>query len=580
MRLVSWFLMIAALAAGCAGTQPALRSDESLGVQRVVMFQNGLTYIERRGAIDSRTVELQARRDQVDDVLKSLTVVDHGGSKVASVRVVPGAEDDEVVTLQVGLAEDGRHDLSISYVAAISGWRPTYRLVADDEGQVRLQGMAVVDNRSGEAWRDITLSLSTEVPLSFRYDLRTPRAARRPELDGDGRLITSGAPEATPTTASPLLASHEGSNVQAAYAHENAYLPQMSHRAGVRLEGGQPEGDDEDGDDPMRALARAGGLDGALLEGIGGFSLADGESGLVPFVDQQTEGQLVLLYKPATRSGPSSTRPYHAALVRNPLDAPLLTGPVAVYREDRFLGDGVTGTIPANAHAFVAFALAPSVEIEQTTARGEDHLRALSLRGGTLRVEVQATQRTSFQVTSSRPLDTPLYLFVPALEGYDPREAPDGTIATAAGYYVPAAEGQSSQQLDFVIQQQRTTEVDISSSPTHHYTSALIELVESSAPEEAARLTAIVNRLEELATEQRRWSQDLSVHRQALNERRLALESLEGIAANGALRRRLAASVAEGVARVDDLTRHRVEANAESIALRQEWFERLRAMSL
>lgn len=590
--------------AGCAGRRALVAPDASIRISRVVLFQNGLAYVERRGATERRDVELRARRDQVDDVLKSLTVVDHaaGGTKVASVRVLPAADDAATVTLAVGLAKAGSHDLSISYVAEMSGWRPTYRLVAGANGRIRLQGLAVIDNRSGEPWVDVDLALSTDVPLSFRYALQTPQPARRPQLSSDGRLLQKTAPSelssSNPVSPSLLAAAVDNPGIQAAYAELNESLPQISSRAGVLLDNldpanaspgppektapGQPAAAaPPPAVDPIQALDESEGLEGALLESAGGFNLGDGESGLVPFVDQAAEGSLVLLYKPATGGGPSSRHPYQAVLFRNPLDAPLLTGPVAVFTGDQFLGDGVTGTIPGGSHAFVAYALAPGVQVEQATERGEDDIRAVAVRGGQLRVELQATVETRFTVTSSRPLDQRLYLFVPRVAGYDPRQPPQGTIATPDGYYVPAPQG-SQQRLTqtFALAQTRTNEVDISADPGHAYVPALIAMLGADGQTDVSRLTAIVDRVDELRVEAERWRADLDSQREALAERRRALESLRDVPANGDIRRRLAASVAQGVAAVDELTRRMVEANAELIALRQDWYEQLRDLTV
>jgi hypothetical protein len=603
--------VVAAIAvAGCAGRQALVQPNESMRISRVVLFQNGLAYVERRGATERRSIELTARRDQVDDVLKSLTVVDRavdgaadgrrGGTKVASVRVLPSAEGASTVTLSVGLAKAGSHDLSISYVAEMSGWRPTYRLVADAGGRIRLQGLAVIDNRSGEPWTDIALALSTDVPLSFRYALQTPQPARRPQLSSDGRLLQKVVPAelgAADLSSPGLMAAVDNPGIQAAYAEMNNELPQISSRAGVlldnvspRLDGTRPAkaapGEPAAADptrtaDPIQALDESEGLEGTLLESQGGFSLGDGESGLVPFVDQAAEGSLVLLYKPATNGGPSSRHPYQAVLFRNPLDAPLLTGPVAVFTGDQFLGDGVTGTIPARSHAFVAYALSPGVQIEQATDRGEDDIRAVAVRGGRLRVELQATIETRFTVASSRPFDQRLYLFVPKVQGYEPRRPPEGTVATPDGYYVPAPRGaQQRLALSFELAQTRTSEVDISADPGHAYVPALIAMLGADGRTDVSRLTAIVDRVDELRVEEQRWRDDLESQREALTERRQALESLRDVPANGEIRRRLATSVAQGVAAVDELTRHMVEANAELIALRQDWYELLRDLTV
>lgn len=592
----SWLLlhvlgltMVLLLSLGCASRRPLVEANEGLRISRVVLFQNGLAYVERRGQTAEHSVKIRARRDQVDDVLKSLTVVDRDGANVASVRVLPAPDDAETIDLEVALTKASSHDLSISYVAEMSGWRPTYRLVAGDDGQVRFQGLAVVDNRSGELWQDIDLSLSTDLPLSFRYALQSPSPTKRPELTADGRLVHSAATQESPNGVTPGLVAMNNprSDVQAAYATMNAYMPEMSRRSGVVInnaedeEEGQASTDDSSAViDPLRALDASQGLAGALLEGQGAFNLGEGESGLVPFVDRATEGRLVLLYKPASRGGPSATRPYHAVLFRNPLDAPLLTGPVAVYSEDQFLGDGVTGTIAAGHHAFVAFAMSPEVQVEHSSSRGEDDVRAVAVTAGTLRVELQATLRHHFRFTSSTRLDQPLYLFVEAVEGYQPREAPDGTISTEAGYYIPATASGGANELDFVLLRERSSQVNIAADPSHPWVPALVELLGRVGSIDTAPFVAIADRVEELRLLEQRSREDLTIRRQALSERREALQSLRDVPANHQLRRRIAASVAEGVTEVDELTRAVVAANAERSALRAEWYDLLRELTI
>lgn len=582
MRLVSAVAALAAAAAAsaCGGSRPMVSASEPLGVSRVVLFQNGLAYIERRGAVEAGAVEVTTRTEQLDDVLKSLAVVDRTGGGVSSVRVLPAGAEARDVTLRVGLAGDGAHDLTVSYVAAVSGWRPTYRLVDEGEGRVRVQGLAVVDNQTGEPWRGISLVLSTDVPLSFRYALREPRLVERPELSSDGRLLQKVLPAVSPSLAEP-------SDVNEAYGLANAYQPELSTRAGARveLEPGEPGAAADPAPlavDPARALDEHVGTTGVFVESPTRFSLEDGETGLVPFLDQVTEGERVLLFKPAPGGSASHHRPYQAVLFRNPLDAPLLTGPVAVYAEGSFLGDGVTGTIPAGTHAFVAYSLDPGVGVESRAERASDDVRAVALTGGVLTVELQAVARTTFEVTSPTPLGLPLYLFAEAVEGFEPRSLPDGAITTPAGYFVPAPRGARHARVDFEQVRERTERVNVAADPSHPYVTALLGLLEgrSDGDEAVGRLRGIVDRLAELDRARDRCEEDLEVQRAALAERREALEALRDVPANAALRRRIAGSVAEGVRRVDDLTRDLVEANAEGVALREQWYDLLRDLTV
>ena len=73
-------------ASGCAGSQIVEPAAE-LRVTKVVLYQNGVGYFERRGTISGRDLELRVRPDQINDVLKSLTVLDLSGSVASSVSL-------------------------------------------------------------------------------------------------------------------------------------------------------------------------------------------------------------------------------------------------------------------------------------------------------------------------------------------------------------------------------------------------------------------------------------------------------------------------------------------------------------
>ncbi|HTK37811.1 MAG TPA: hypothetical protein VL325_04915, partial [Pyrinomonadaceae bacterium] len=70
-------------------TQPAptARSEvSSLPIRRVVLYSNGVAYIERRGTVTGNAeINLSFKQSQIDDVLKSMVVLDLGQGKIGAV---------------------------------------------------------------------------------------------------------------------------------------------------------------------------------------------------------------------------------------------------------------------------------------------------------------------------------------------------------------------------------------------------------------------------------------------------------------------------------------------------------------
>jgi hypothetical protein len=67
-----------------AGRMPALK--QSLPIRRVILYSNGVAYIERRGMVEGHAeVSLSFKQSQVDDVLKSMIVLDLGKGRIGAV---------------------------------------------------------------------------------------------------------------------------------------------------------------------------------------------------------------------------------------------------------------------------------------------------------------------------------------------------------------------------------------------------------------------------------------------------------------------------------------------------------------
>ncbi|MFY7778656.1 MAG: DUF4139 domain-containing protein, partial [Elstera sp.] len=91
--------------------------------------------------------------------------------------------DRSARTLAISLAGQGERVAKLAYVVAAPVWKATYRLDLSPDGKTaRLQGWAVLENRTGKDWKNIRLTLSSGQPVTFRQPLYASTWVDRPEI--------------------------------------------------------------------------------------------------------------------------------------------------------------------------------------------------------------------------------------------------------------------------------------------------------------------------------------------------------------------------------------------------------------
>src|SRR5947207_1163730 len=67
-------------------TAAARSNTQTLPIRRVILYSNGVAYIERRGTVSGHAeINLSFKQSQVDDVLKSMVVLDLGQGRIGAV---------------------------------------------------------------------------------------------------------------------------------------------------------------------------------------------------------------------------------------------------------------------------------------------------------------------------------------------------------------------------------------------------------------------------------------------------------------------------------------------------------------
>jgi len=190
------FLLAAPLLLTACAAPLAEGPSKGLRLRHVVLYQNGLGYFERTGQMSSDKLGLRFREREVDDVLKSVVVVEEGlgpndtPSTVSALLPRSGRADspEDPTELELVFSPRPRRPVSIAYAVPTAAWKATYRIILPTKDQkdqrALLQAWALIDNVGDEDWKDVRVTLATGAPLSYTSNLRATTMIERPELTG------------------------------------------------------------------------------------------------------------------------------------------------------------------------------------------------------------------------------------------------------------------------------------------------------------------------------------------------------------------------------------------------------------
>jgi hypothetical protein len=153
------------------------------------------------------------------------------------------------------------------------------------------------------------------------------------------------------------------------------------------------------------------------------MSVPRGSSAMVSILKAQTDGEVVYLYDPESARG-NARFPFRAIRIKNPTDSELETGPVTVFGDGRFIGEGLSEPIPAHATAFVPFALDRQIVVEAKDGERDEIAKIITVQRGVFETEVQHIHRQSLTLYNRLAEKTTVYLRHTVQPGYSLTKSP------------------------------------------------------------------------------------------------------------------------------------------------------------
>ena len=170
-----------------------------------------------------------------------------------------------------------------------------------------------------------------------------------------------------------------------------------------------------------------------------------GTSAMVAMVHGETSGGVVYLYDPIGDRGDTHFA-FKAVRLDNPTGDTLEPGPVTVYGDGRFIGEGITEPVPPHASVVVPFALDKEIVVDRVGSDEDRIAKLVTAQRGVVTAELQHRRLTRFTLTSR--LDKPAKVFLRhRLEpGWTLTEAPSAStrVGDSQLYEVDLGPGQTT----------------------------------------------------------------------------------------------------------------------------------------
>jgi hypothetical protein len=386
---------------------------------------------------------VQLRADRVRELRVLDGTLEIGLRKALDVALDSGQW--KPVDVAVRLAGHGPHDLVVSYVVEMPTWKPAYRLVLGQPGKALLQGWAVVDNVSGDDWKDVKLSLTAGTPLAFTYDLYTPRYPQRPNLQPvdqvaqiptDAYNAVGGIAPSAPAGAPAAEAAAPAPPPPPPRAYSKNAPRGAKESVGDETEEGNGLSQEtlERSFKTLVAGTRVGSLFRYDLDEP--VTIDERQSALVNIVNARVPGEEVLLF----RVGADSVSPYRAVRFTNDSGFVLEAGPIAIYHNDEhdgtFVGEALAARIEKTASTFVPYAQDGRVRVQLAEEQREQGLTLVKLVRGVLTVDTRLITKYSYDVDNGSGEEVTLYVRRERRPGWKLVGA-EHVIEEGGAYYLP-----------------------------------------------------------------------------------------------------------------------------------------------
>ncbi|MGE0424478.1 MAG: DUF4139 domain-containing protein [Reyranellaceae bacterium] len=370
-------------------------------------------------------------------------------------------------TIELTSKGKDKRTVRVAYIVSAPLWKASYRLTipADDAAtKAQLQGWAVIENLSGQDWKNVELTLVSGQPVMFRQALYRAYYVDRPEVPVEvvGRLLpnvdhgqTPYAPPPPPPPPRPTMAPAPAVQSRA----DGRAIP-MGGAGGPR-DRVMPTNMAS----PAEQVAAQEGLTQVLFKFPTPVSVGNGRTLSVPIINGEVPIKRQALYQPET----SPRNPLASVRLMNDGSSGLPPGVITIYERKgapgsgdiAYVGDARLAALPPGENRLLSYALDQKISIERDSARTDTLVRG-SISGGVLKYETLLRQTATYRVRAPAREGRQLLIETPRLQGWTLTKPENKEIGQIDGKYRVPFELKGGEAYTFEIVQEQTVSQHLS----------------------------------------------------------------------------------------------------------------------
>ncbi len=355
-----------------------------------------------------------------------------------ALELVASAQENGPRLLDITLSGEGKRTVRIGYVVSTPVWKVTYRVRLDKNDKAHLQGWAILENTSGRDWDNVSLTLLSGNPVTFRQPLYQAYYIDRPVVPVEipNRMlpmVDKGELNQQPrqqlakpaVPASPIVSNASNRAAQwDARSKESMNMVTASGPAGSEYAAEAP---------PPPAAEMSESQTQIVFTLPEAQTIASGQSMMVPIISQEIPAIRHTLLE--------GVKPVVAVEIANNTSTGLPPGAITFFDDtgsSSYLGDGQIGALPAGEKRLVGFAADLNVRImRDPTVSTTQH--SASIADNIIHVKNKTRQTTTFRMKSSAPEKRIVVIDIPRNPGetlVEPKEGSENVTLILNGYRI------------------------------------------------------------------------------------------------------------------------------------------------